>query len=160
MAAEAKPCEATVKSDDSADGLIKHSDWRTPSTSPSHCSAYCAASATSVRLRNPSSSRIRANICERASSTATTRPALPFALAARLRSGAPATASSPDGRGATLELCPEGGVFGNDFLIGLGFQSRPACGRRGRDRFRVLQIGVDRRHDDPRLYGDEIDADQ
>src|SRR5581483_7172635 len=135
---------------------IRQSDWPTPASSPSHCSAYWAESAAPVRERNPSSRRSRAAL--RSPPAAAMRVPLAPALAARGRPAA--AASNPAGRDATLELSPECGVFGNDFLILLGFDRRAARRRRSSHGFRILQVCVDGRHDDPRLNRNQIDADE
>src|SRR3954465_5295205 len=107
---------------------------------------------------NPSSRRRRA---PRRSSRliAATDPCArsPFALTARRRPAA--AASNAAGIGATLELSSEGRVFGNDFLIRLGFD-RAAGGSRGGACFGVLQISIDRPPYDARFNGYEIDAHQ
>src|SRR5262245_32934803 len=83
-------------------------------------------------------------------------PLLRFAACLRARA---ATTSAAAG-GSSLELSPEGGVFSNDFLIPLALDRRLRHWRHLTDRFGVLQVCVNRRHDDARLNRDEVDPDQ
>src|SRR5579864_4088579 len=148
----------------------RHTNRMRPTTSPSHCSANCEQSARSARATNPSRSRARA--ARRVSPSLLATPGWPTAtrtrgppayvvgppgLAARRR---PPTATSAADWGASLELSTQGGVFSNDFLISLALDRRLRHRGDLADRFRILQVCVDRRDDDPRLDGDEIDAHQ
>src|SRR5829696_3509400 len=151
----------------SESGRTRQIDWLTPATSPSHCSASCAQSAISARPTNPSSRRTRAarrTPSSLAPSSTATRTrgtpvygADPLRLTAGLR-GAPTASRAAGGDG--IELGPERGVFSNDFLIPLAFDRRLRHRSDRADRLRIFQVGVNRRHNDTRLDGDEVDADQ
>ena len=64
------------------------------------------------------------------------------------------------GRLRSCQLRAQGGVLGDDVLMRRQLRLRPRDRRDLADRFGVLQVGVDRRDDDARLDGDQVDADQ
>ena len=89
---------------------------------------------------------------------ATAQTRRPVALRSGLACDAGGTAGRPAEAG--LELSAKRGVFCNDFLIASAFDRGLRHGRDLADRFRVLQVGVDRRDDDSRLDRDQIDTNQ
>src|SRR5262249_34018271 len=141
-------------------------DCETPSTSPSHCSASCAQSASSDRPTKPSSSRTRADIIPSTSpwpsSNATRTRGTP--VYGPLRPPLAAGRCTPTARSAAgregIDLGPEGGVFGNEFLIPLALDRRLRRGGDLANSLGVFQIRIDRGHDDSRLNRDQVDSDQ
>src|SRR5439155_10520103 len=166
-AGRGNPQAPETKSACSPAGRTRQLDFARLRLSASHCSACCVQSAISVRPTSPSRSRIRAasspSSPSTVSSTATRTRGTPvygvdpLRLAGGLR---PATATSAAGGCARLEPSPEGGVFSNDFLIPPALDRRLRNRSHRADRLGVLQVRVDRRHDDARLDGDEVDADE